>query len=595
MKESENAHPAQTFDSDSHSKPELVESTDSQEQSRTVITTPNTEETFILSGSQSASGQKSGAPKRARSENYNEEIDLCGQVISGKYKVEEKLGEGGMGSVYQAYDTLMKRSVAIKLLHQDRNISNETWMRFQQEAQATSTLDHPGIVRIHDFNISEEHGPYLVMDLIDGVPLSLLIARRSVLPPMYVAEIISQVADALEHAHQKGIVHRDLKPSNILIVNDGAATPHARVVDFGIAKLQNENSEDLKLTKTGEVFGSPLYMSPEQCLGQEIDARSDIYSLGCVMYESLSGQPPFKGKNFAETVIKHTQEAAKPLPAQLKTPSPLKKIMMCALEKKPENRYQSMKDLKKEVTAFSEGKRVNVKQKARFWIWALSISLLTIPIMSFVNLRKVIAQQPDKAATILLSWHLPKIVEWALLPNDQAGTVLDGVRLAMASYKNKEYPQAELMLQGIRNTNPTYANLTTWPLARAMAQQGKYKDAEALLKKDSAIHGDNAGENKLEFGKSMFITGVTLESHDGKPELGEFFIDGADKIFKELNETSNPSYSKVAYYLGRRAAREKNFKLARERFEQALKIQSSNKKQDRNFIERVNKSMSELP
>lgn len=593
MKEFEKAHPADI--SDTNPQPELVVDTDSQEKSRTVVTTPNSEETFVLSGSQSVSGQKSAARRRIRHEDTNEEIDLRGEVISGKYKIEEKLGEGGMGSVYQAYDMLMKRNVAIKLLHQDRNVSNETWMRFQQEAQATSTLDHPGIVRIHDFNVSEEHGPYLVMDLIDGVPLSLLIARRSVLPPNYVAEIISQVADALEHAHQKGIVHRDLKPSNILIVNDGAATPHARVVDFGIAKLQNENGDDLKLTKTGEVFGSPLYMSPEQCTGKPIGPRSDIYSLGCVMYEALSGQPPFKGKNFAETVLKHTQEPPKPLAAELKTPSPLKKIMMCALEKRPEDRYQSMKILKKQINAFSTGQRVNVKQKARFWIWAISLSLLTIPIMSFINLRKVIAQNPDKSATILLDWRLPKIVEWALLPNDQAGTVLDGVRLAMSSYKNKQYHEAELMLKSIRKTNKDYKSLTTWPLARALAQQNKPSEAAAILKEDSAIHKDNESENKLEYAKSMFITGVTLESHDNKPQLGEFFIDGADEIFRELNETQNPSYSKVAYYLGRRAVREKNFSLARERFEEALKIQANNKKQDRNFITKVNKSLSELP
>ncbi len=288
-----------------------------------VITNENQDDTRAISGQVRSGPQNrtvaSSLPKTP--------TDLRGQIVSGKYSIEEKLGEGGMGSVYQAYDGLMKRVVAIKLLNQDREISNEGLQRFQQEATATSTLNHSNIVRVHDFSVCDIHGPYLVMDLIDGEPLNCLISRKGRLDPQFVSDIIIQIADGLQHAHEKGIVHRDLKPSNILVVSEPGKPPTAQVVDFGIAKLQGHNLEDLKLTKTGEVFGSPLYMSPEQCLADKLDQRSDIYSLGCVMYEALSGEPPFKGRNFGETVIKHTKETPKAFPSDMQIPSALKRIV----------------------------------------------------------------------------------------------------------------------------------------------------------------------------------------------------------------------------------------------------------------------------
>jgi len=506
-------------------------------ESETIDTNPNQDETQVASGqSPVIVQQRAAVPLVPKSP-----TDLRGSVIAGKYAIEEKLGEGGMGSVYQAYDAMMKRVVAIKLLNQDREISDESWKRFQQEAHATSQLDHPNIVRIHDFHVCDTHGPYLVMDMINGEPLNSLIARKGPLDPQFVADIMIQVADALQHAHEKGIVHRDLKPSNILVSSEVGKAPSASVVDFGIAKLQGENLDDLKLTKTGEVFGSPLYMSPEQCLASGLDKRSDIYSLGCVMYEALCGEPPFKGKNFGETVIKHTKEAPKPFAAALNIPSAIKRIVFCALEKSPADRYQSMAALKKELLNFKRGQFVRVKQKRRFWKIAIVTCLATIPISAFFCLRDAVKDQPEFISTVFMQYHVPEIVEWFILPDDETREALHAVKIAMRDYKQGHYQQAENVLKGIIEANPDsnrFRRLTAWPLARALARQGKYQEAESYLRKTYTSSDWQVGHN-LQF------VGTTLKLHDGCSVSSRYFFERSRDFFikaKDLNDAARSTY-----------------------------------------------------
>ena len=495
---------------------EMAEATLPQIIEPKAIDTDNQDETRVRSGPTPPRVELNQSGKLVKTP-----TDLRGQVVSGKYAIEEKLGEGGMGSVYQAYDAMMKRVVAIKLLTQDREISNESWKRFQQEAHATSSLDHSNIVRIYDFNFCETYGPYLVMDLIDGEPLSSMIARKGALDPQFVADIIIQVADALEHAHEKGIIHRDLKPSNILVSAEVGKQPVAKVVDFGIAKLQGENLDDLKLTKTGEVFGSPLYMSPEQCLATGLDRRTDIYSLGCVMYEALCGEPPFKGKNFGETVIKHTKETPKAFPAELQIPNPLKRIVFCALEKSPADRYQSMAALRKELLNFKRGQLVRVKQKRRFWKIALIVCLATIPITTFFTLRDIVKDQPEFIATLLQKWHAPQIVEWLVLPDDETRSAWNAVKIALIEYQNQKYDQAESILKGVWDANPDsnrFRKLVAWPLARTLAKQAielhgkarqaKFDEAESYLAKTYTL-----SEWQLAHNLRFVGTNLKLQDH----------------------------------------------------------------------------------
>lgn len=538
-----------------------------------VITNENQDDTRAISGP-IKSGD--GNPETA-SPVPTTPTDLLGQIVSGKYSIEEKLGEGGMGSVYQAYDGLMKRVVALKLLNQGRDISNESLQRFQQEATATSRLNHANIVRVHDFSVCDIHGPYLVMDLIDGEPLNCLIARKGRLDPQYVADIMIQVADGLQHAHEVGIVHRDLKPSNILVLSETGKTPSAKVVDFGIAKLQGDNLEDLKLTKTGEVFGSPLYMSPEQCLADKLDRRSDIYSLGCVMYEALCGEPPFKGRNFGETVIKHTNETPKAFPAELQIPNALKRIVFCALEKSPSDRYQSMAALKKELLAFRRGQYVGIKQTRRMWTIAAVVTVATVLITVFCSLRDVVKDKPEFISAIFMKYKVPQIVEWLVLPDDETRTALGAVKIALADYKKHRFSQAENVLKGVIDANPTsnsHRRLTAWPLARALARQDKpekYKEAEEVIK--AAYKGDK------QIGANLRIVGITLKLHDGCNASSGFFFKRSIDYFNKVNEPAEAAKSR--YLLATYQLDAKEIAEAKESFQSALAVLEKSKDADK--------------
>ena len=260
---------------------------------------------------------------------------LIGSTIGGKYRIYAKLGSGGMGAVYRARRTVIGDDVAIKILHFNQNDSPEA-ERFRREAQAAARLKHANAVSIFDFGISDDGRQYLVMELVEGESLRQLIEREGMLSPVFSAEIISQVCAALDEAHRHHIVHRDIKPDNIIVDLRGAK-PEVTVLDFGIAKLRGESAGTL--TQTGSVLGTPYYMSPEQCLGEELDGRSDIYSTGIVLYEMLVGVVPFKAPISTALVVQHVNQT----PPSLRSFNPaipwtVERTVLHALEKKPEAR-----------------------------------------------------------------------------------------------------------------------------------------------------------------------------------------------------------------------------------------------------------------
>ncbi len=279
---------------------------------------------------------------------------LVGKVIAGHYEILSSLGEGGMSSVYKARHILLDSIRAIKLLHIPRASDGKILQRFQMEAKASFFLSHPNIVRVYDFGIEPTmQQPYLVMDCLEGKPLSTSLENER-LSGERTIKIIGQVCDALAHAHSKGIVHRDIKPANIILSIDASGAEIAQLVDFGIAKLMNPE-EGNDLTQTGEVFGTPLYMSPEQCLGRTVDDRSDIYSLGCVIYECLAGNPPFRGASQLETLIMHVQ--TEPEITDEFIPAKLQPILHRCLAKGAHERYQSIEALQDDLQALDETKK----------------------------------------------------------------------------------------------------------------------------------------------------------------------------------------------------------------------------------------------
>lgn len=264
------------------------------------------------------------------------------------YEVLSLVGEGGMSAVYKAQHRALNRPVAIKMLHSHLVRDLIQRKRFEQEAHALFMLEHPNIVKMRDFGSTTSGKPYLIMDFLQGKALSDVLKNEGPMPVQRALRMFLQVCDALQHAHGKSIIHRDIKPSNIVLVNERNGEDSVRIVDFGIAKF-NQDEINPGLTQTGDVFGSPLYMSPEQCLGHRLDHRSDIYALGCVMYETLSGHPPLVGETALATIHKHTSEMPKPLQVpncDTRLRERLDEIIFKTLEKDPDKRYQSMQELR---------------------------------------------------------------------------------------------------------------------------------------------------------------------------------------------------------------------------------------------------------
>jgi serine/threonine protein kinase len=275
-------------------------------------------------------------------------------LFEEKYRIIERLGEGGMSVVYKAHDLMVDRMVAIKLLHRNRADDRTSTLRFQQEAKAAGQLNHPNIVRINSF---DEVGDtlYLVMDYVEGTSLAQRI-REKPLSESEAFDLFLQTARALDHAHTAGIVHRDLKPSNVMLACTPEGKTMVRVVDFGIAKIEPAGDATGGLTQTGEVFGSPLYMSPEQIVGQKCDARSDIYSMGCLMYECLTGRTPFSAETAMEVALKHINE--RPTPLGKNVSGTMAGIVLRCLEKQPDHRFQSMAELISNLESAQQGKSI---------------------------------------------------------------------------------------------------------------------------------------------------------------------------------------------------------------------------------------------
>ena len=275
--------------------------------------------------------------------------NLIGHVLGGRYEIEEKIGGGAMGEVYKAKHRLMKRQVAIKMMHPQTISGASALKRFQKEAEMASALNHPNILTVHDFGVSDEGSPYLVMNYLEGKSLTDVIENNGHLPVDRALHIFRQICQGLGHAHEKGVIHRDLKPSNIMLVTLDQDPDFVQILDFGIAKQLTPETGSDSLTRTGEVFGSPHYMSPEQCRALPVDARSDLYAVGCVMYRVLTGVPPLMGGDLVECLYKHVNEMPAPFSQQcpeLNLPEDLEAVIFKALAKKPEDRYQSMADLK---------------------------------------------------------------------------------------------------------------------------------------------------------------------------------------------------------------------------------------------------------
>jgi serine/threonine protein kinase/HAMP domain-containing protein len=314
------------------------------------------------------------------------EQDMLDKTI-GRYEIKEMIGEGAMAKVYRAYDPEIDRSVAFKILKEDHCVDEEYLSRFLREAKAAGALSHSGIVTVFDVG-KLENAPYIMMELLAGCDLGEVLKDKKKLPLKQTLIIALQLAKSLDYAHKSGIVHRDIKPDNIIVMPDGESI---KVADFGIARM-NENKESQK-TQVGAVLGTPRYMSPEQALGESVDGRSDLFSVGTIMYEMLSGNKAFDASNMATLMIQIAQKQ----PESLKTvcpdiPAGVRQIIQKLLQKSPDKRFQTgnklAEALGKELSTLNDQQ---IEQKKHKYIplkirWTLSVVAI-VGLVSFISIK----------------------------------------------------------------------------------------------------------------------------------------------------------------------------------------------------------------
>jgi eukaryotic-like serine/threonine-protein kinase len=302
-----------------------------------------------------ACGKATSSTEPVSNPSLGEAPVLIGRVIAGRYRILSKLGEGGMGAVFQAEQISLKRTVAVKLLRPDLSANAMLLRRFNAEAEAVAKLRHPNTVNIYDFGQDTDGTLFIAMELIEGRSLRTAIHHEGPLPLRRSLAIASQVAASLADAHAKTIIHRDLKPDNVMLTDRGRSKDNVTVLDFGIAKLRDDSrGTQQQMTQAGDMLGTPQYMAPEQIRGGQIDGRTDVYALGCMIYEMLTARLPYEAPSVMALLSKHLLEHA-PAPSQrrpdLGLPPMIDDLVMRAMAKDPAARPPTMEDFGEQIGA----------------------------------------------------------------------------------------------------------------------------------------------------------------------------------------------------------------------------------------------------
>lgn len=470
---------------------------------------------------------------------------LLGTMV-GKYKILSVIGQGGMGVVYKAEQIVMQRLVALKMIRSGLKDSGVI-LRFQQEAKAVSALNHPNIVTVYECTVSEDGTPYLVMEYLDGKTL----ADGDInLNQEQAVDVFIQLCDALAHAHDQGVIHRDLKPGNIVFCdcpNNGSSVS-VKILDFGIAKLlPSSGKQYLELTRTGQPIGSPSYMSPEQCRAEELDARSDIYSLGCVMYKILTGKPIFESESLFKVLGQHLTDTPPPFSQacpDAHIPIELEEIVFKALEKNRERRYQSMEELKQALEDFKAGHAsamqflsTRMRRAIRYRRTAY-IYLLVILIGSALWVAGIFTPQLREQQQRNLMANFEQVTMY----NNQAHE-----KLKTSDPKDAVATQsARSLLEKAQDLEKTLPDAPDFNLARAFTLQNlgrvclrmhRSREAESIFQDSQRLFSENQASKPL-------LVSVMQDIAEAKKRLGKF--DEAYAMLQEAKALAKDDPSAIA-------------------------------------------------
>jgi eukaryotic-like serine/threonine-protein kinase len=464
---------------------------------------------------------------------------IIGQTIDGKYHVQSLLGMGGMGAVYRARHTFINNDVAIKIIRPREGMSNKTAERFLREARAAVMVDHPNAIKVTDFGRSGEM-LYLVMEFIQGYSVANLIRKEGSLSPTLTAKIMVQICAALDAAHSHNIIHRDLKPENIMIKQNDPGQMIVKVLDFGLAKFRSSENWSKSLTSADTVVGTLSYMSPEQCRGDEvIDLRSDIYSLGVVAFEMLTGKLPFVTARPTGLLSKHMFEAPPRLRSILPgIPEEVERAVLRALEKKPEARYSSAGEFAAELSRAAQG-TLSPKQ---------SNEQLRLPLsVSEEEMKAGITQQAGLPTAQSISYETKTASGESRVSGTQSGKI-ESAKIEQPETRQQEVsPAAQTGTITRRRRSPLYIGLAVAMLA---ILAGGYYALNMIGQKGPAQAGsqktDPAASGMLLIEGGWLKMG-SLEGYDYEQPVHDVYV---DSFYIDETEVTNEKFEKFVLATG---------------------------------------------